>query len=422
MSVTKITGRFIEALRWADWLSRDRITAWGLMLLVAELLLSLFIALWQHGVFTRTVGPHSIDFLSFYAAGKLALTGAPQLAYDQAAHYLAEQHIAGTAAPYQFFFYPPVFLLLCAALAKLPYLASYVVFQLAGMIGFVLAMRPILRRSDWHWVLPVLAFPAVIWSIGLGQNAPLTAGLLACFTVLIDKRPIAAGLMLGLLCYKPHFGLLMPIALIAGQRWRTFFAAGATVVTVVLLSRLVYGWETWAAYLTAFGGSHNVYASGRIDYAKMISLFGGARLLGFDAAQAYAVQGVAAVAMACLLAVTWRHPVSQPVRNAMLLTTTLLAVPVALIYDQLLLIVAAGWLTREARATGYLPWERLCLIAIYPMALLAWPIGTAWHVPLGCAGPAVILLLCLRRSWSALAMRNRPAPISGGAQPAGAIP
>ena len=44
-------------------------------------------------------------------------------------------------------------------------------------------------------------------------------------SLLIDTRPRLAGLLLGLLCYKPHLALLAPVALVAGGHWRTFAAA-----------------------------------------------------------------------------------------------------------------------------------------------------------------------------------------------------
>src|SRR5207244_3647915 len=71
----------------------------------------------------------------------------------------------------------------------------------------------------------LLAFPMAFWNIGLGQNAFLTAGLFGMATLLIDRRPIVAGLLFGLLCYKPHFGLLIPGALAAGGYWPRFPAA-----------------------------------------------------------------------------------------------------------------------------------------------------------------------------------------------------
>ena len=404
-------SRPIDLLRHADWLTRPRVIAWGSVLLAEQLLLLVFLGLWQHGLFVAIAQPTSSDFVSFYAAGKLALAGTPALAYDQAAHHLAQAAATEAGAPYQFFFYPPVFLILCAGLAAMPYPLAFAVFEFVTLMLFVCAMRAVLRETGAAWIAPLLAFPPVFWTLGLGQNAFLTAALFAGFTVLSDRRPVPAGVLLGLLCYKPHFGLLAPMALLGGQRWRIMGAAAATVGTLVALSAGLFGWETWRAYLAAFAGSDAVYASGRIDYAGMITWFGGARLLGFPAGPAYGLQAVMAVLMAALTALIWRRVCSLPLRAASLLVATLLAVPMALLYDKLLALVAMGWLLREARSGGFLPWENTVLLATYPLALVTWSVGTAWHVPLGPWISFAVLVLCLRRVWRVLSVRKDAAAL-----------
>jgi alpha-1,2-mannosyltransferase len=398
--------RPIDLLRRADWLTRDRVVACSGVLFVLELLILVFLTLWQHGAFVAGVHSPASDFASFYAAGKLALAGTPQLAYDQAAHYLMQRQATGTDAPHQFFFYPPVYLLLCAPLAALPYLVAFAVFQVVTLMAFVGMMRSLLRWPGAAWLLPLLAFPAVFWTIGLGQNAFLNAALFGGFTLLLERRPLSAGLLLGCLCYKPHFGLLAPVALLAARKWRAF--GGAAVVAALLAgaSIALFGWDTWTAYLTAFSHSDQVYATGAIDFAGIVTPFGAARLLGVPSKVAYVVQAVVAVAMVALVAVVWLRNTSHAARAATLVLATLLAVPLALLYDQLLLLVAIGWLLREARQTGLLTWERIVLLAIYPLTLVSLPLGQSTHIPLGLLVTVAVLSLCLRRAWRPLRTRR----------------
>jgi alpha-1,2-mannosyltransferase len=392
-------SRLVSLLRQANWLTHKRVIAWGVVLLAQEVFLLLFIAVWLDG-FSGTVTPATAnDFVSFYAAGKLTLAGAPALAYNQAAHYLAEQQATAPGVPYIFFFYPPVFLFLCAGLAKLPYYLAYVIFQSTTLGVFVGVMRGILRENGWAWVLPMLAFPAVLWTIGQGQNAFLTATLFGAATLLIDRRPVTAGLLLGLLCYKPHFGLLVPVALASGRHWRAFITASLTTVVLIGLSIVLFGWGTWQAFFAAFAGSIDTYTSGRVALAGMITPFGGALLLGFDVQHAYVVQAVTTLSMVVLIALIWRRGVTGALRSASLLTATLLAIPLALVYDELLLLVAIAWIVREARAQGFLSWEKILLVAVYPLSLATWTLGRVWHVPLGPVIGFIILLLCLRRVW-----------------------
>jgi hypothetical protein len=82
--------------------------------------------------------PTSTDFVSFYAAGTLANSGTPFLAYDQAAHHIAEEHASQPGIIYNFFYYPPTFLLLCAVLARLPYLPAFIAFEIVTLGLYVL--------------------------------------------------------------------------------------------------------------------------------------------------------------------------------------------------------------------------------------------------------------------------------------------
>ena len=271
LAVNPRGGQWLRRLPWADWLNRDRILAWCGILLALEVLFLGFMVLWHHDAFFRIDPPTSTDFVSFYAAGKLALAGTPALAYDQTAHAAAEAAATAAGTRYRFFFYPPVYLLGCAPLALLPYLAGFVLFQAATLAAWLVVMRRILAVRGWAWCLPVLAFPSVFWTLGQGQNSFLTAALLGAMTLLLDRRPAAAGVALGMLCYKPHLALLAPVALAAGGRWRSFAAAAATVGALVGLSVALFGVQTWRDYLTAIAGSQAVYETGRINLAGFVT-------------------------------------------------------------------------------------------------------------------------------------------------------
>ena len=84
-------GTLLDGLRTGAWLGRRRIIAYGAILLVLELAGFAFLVAGTHGLIVPLDKPTTTDFVSFYAAGKLAAAGTPALAYDQAAHYAAEK-------------------------------------------------------------------------------------------------------------------------------------------------------------------------------------------------------------------------------------------------------------------------------------------------------------------------------------------
>ncbi len=397
-----------DLLRTGDWLDRRRVIGWSSVLLSLELLTFLFFVAGTHGWIVKLDKPATTDFVSFYAAGVLANGDHPALVYSQPDHYRAEQDVTAPGITYNFFFYPPVFLLVCSLLARLPYLAAYVVFQVVTILLYIFVIRQILRGAGWTWLVPVLACPSVLWTLGLGQNSFLTAAIFGAATLLLDRQPVLAGAAFGLLCYKPHFGLLLPIALAAGRRWTAFAAAGLAVAVLIGLSGLRFGWETWLAFLTTFAGSGAVFESGRIPFAGLVSVLAAARLAGLPIWLASIIQAGTTLAAACCVGLIWYRSHSAPVRFAALVAGTLLAVPVVLVYDLVLLTVAGCWLIRTGQQTGFLNWEKTALFAAFLVPIASRSIGLSLQIPIGPSAAMAVLALCLAR-----ANRERRAPARG---------
>ena len=94
------------------------------------------------------------------------------------------------------------------------------------------------------------------------------------------------------------------------------------------------------------------------------------------------------LAVAFLVAFVWRRGLPLPIRAATLAAATLVAVPVALIYDLMLAAVAAAWLVRDP--TGLAGWERVVLTALFVLSMTPPGLAETWHLP---AGPMVALAL-----------------------------
>ena len=399
-----ITGlRFVYALGAA--LDHDRVLTYCRVLLAVEIVVFLFLVAGTYGLIVPLAGPTSTDFVSFYAAGALADAGTPELAYDQAAHDAAEQRAAAPGIEYRFFYYPPVFLLLCAALARLPYLAAFLLFEATTLALCLIVMREILAERGWSAIMPVLAFPAAFWTLGLGQNSFLTAALFGAGTLWIDRRPILAGFCFGALCYKPHFALLVPLALLAGRRWRALAASLGSAAAVCLLSLIAFGWETWQGFVAAAAGSHAIYASGRINFGGLITPFGAVLLAGGTSNAAYVAQAAVTLGAGLLVVFVWRRRLPLPIRGATLAAATLVAVPVALIYDLMLAAVAAAWLVRDP--AGLAGWERVALTALFMISVFPPGLAEAWHIPAGPIVAMALLALIAARALGGLSSTGR---------------
>jgi alpha-1,2-mannosyltransferase len=353
------------------------------LLLAIEAVIFAFCVLGTHGLVTPLAKPTSTDFVSFYAAGRLADAGAPQLAYNHAAHYAAEERATQTGISYNYFYYPPPFLLLCAALARLPYLVAFIGFETITLVIYILTVQAILGKDGWQNLFPILAFPPILWTIGFGQNGLLTAGLFGAATLLIDRRPLAAGLLFGALIGKPHFAVLVPVALVAGGRWRAIAGALCSAASLCLLSLFAFGARTWLDFFAAAAASPNVYASGRIAFAGFVTPFGGAMQLGAGPTLAAILQAGASAVAAVVVGVVWRRNLPLPARAASLAAATLVTVPLALFYDLVLDGIAAAWLLRAGGEYRLPPPAQWLLAGLYFLCLNPRGLAVDWHLPIG---------------------------------------
>jgi Glycosyltransferase family 87 len=405
-SVGAAVDRWLRAAIGGAWLDRRRVTIGAAILLVLQLGGFLFIVAGTHGWIVPLSGPTTTDFVSFYAAGALADAGTPGLAYDHAAHLAAEERITGAGIQYQFFNYPPVFLLLCALLPMLPYLVAFVVFEVGTLVLYLLVATRILGDRSGTAFVVLLAFPMVFWNFGLGQNGFLTAGLFGAATLLIDRRPIVAGLLFGALCWKPQLGLLVPLALVAAGRWRAIAAAAGTVAALTLASLALFGAATWQAFLANAGTSPTIYQSGRILFEGMANTFGAARLLGAGVAPAYALQGLASLVAAGVVVVVWRRNLSLPTRATVLAAATVVAAPLALLYDLMIATIAAAWLIRDAASPAATAWEKMALAALFLMLLFGRMLGGDWHVPVYPLAAIALFAIAGARAWREMALQT----------------
>lgn len=369
-----------------NWLGRQHVLAFCGILLAIEIGVFSFLVAGTHGWIVPLAEPASTDFVSFYAAGSLTDAGKPELAYDQPAHRAAEERATEPGIQYRFFYYPPVFLLLCGVLAHLPYLPAFIIFEATSLALYLIVAQRILQQSDWGTLVALMAPPAVFWTLGLGQNAFLTAALFGAGTLLIDRRPVVAGLLLGALCYKPHFGLLVPAALIAGRHWRAIAAAGVSAAGLCALSLILLGWAPWHDFLAEAVGSHATYESGEVSFGGFVTPFGAVLSLGGSRSAAWAVQAAFTFFAGLLVVVVWRGRRPLPIRAAVLAAATLVAIPVALLYDLMLAAIAALWLSRDDSRLSVA--EKIVIAVLMLLSLDPRSLAETWHVP---AAPLVAI-------------------------------
>jgi hypothetical protein len=334
------------------------------------------------------------DFVSVWAAGRLVLEGHPAAVYDWRAHKLVEEAAVGHAfGGYFGWHYPPTFLFVAAALSLLTYATAYAVWVFGTFPVYLAAIRAIVGERIGY--LLAAAFPALLANFIVGQNGFLTAGLVSGALVLLPRRPIVAGLLLGLLTYKPHLGLLFPIALVAAGYWRAFFTAAMVAVLMAVAAWFAFGSDTWQAFFANIGHTSQAFLSdGWADWGKLQTAFGLTRMLGGGETLAWAVQGAVALVAAIAIALLWRSRAAYEIKAAALATGAMLATPYLYTYDLVVLAVPLAFLFRFGRVRGFLPHEMVG-IGVACLLVLIFPFVKA---PVGFAALLVAAALIARRA------------------------
>ena len=249
------------------------------------------------------------------------------------------------------------------------------------------------------WILAALAFPAVFVNLGHGQNGLLTAALFGGALVALPTRPWLAGLLFGLMAYKPQFGLVIPIALLAGRQWRAIAAAALTVAALAGVTTLLFGADTWLAFAATTDISRKVLLEqGAVGFEKLQSIFAAVRLLGGGVTLAYAVQTTGTLIAACTAAWIWRSPLDHGQKAAVLVIATLLASPHVLDYDLVALGVAIAFMTMLGLTRGFRPYEITLLAFAWIVPLVSRSIAGVTGVPLGLIAMLALYAIAMRRA------------------------
>jgi hypothetical protein len=311
----------------------------------------------------------AIDFVAFWAAAKLAISDQAAAAYDIAIVTKMQLTAVSSIGGQYTWAYPPSYFLLIVPLALFSYATAAYIWMFTTLALYLGGIRAILPR--WSAALAAAASPFALWTFYSGQNGFLTAALIAGILALLDRRPIAAGILLGLLTVKPQLGIAFPLILILTGRWRVFIAAALTAVILALASYLVFGAETWSAFLDAIQHQAGaVLDRGEVAFRKQQTVHALIRLFGSSDATAWAVHIAVALAALGFTAWLWLRPIDDRLKKAALAMTALLATPYLFIYDLPILSIPVVFLASLGIDRGFIPGERTAIAILMPVLLL----------------------------------------------------
>jgi hypothetical protein len=369
-------------------------------IVVSAVLLALYLATvtWQLP-FPRDLHGYVLgrDFLNFWAYGREVWSAEAGRFYDITQYNGALAALVGHDYPTQQWSYPPHLMLLMAPFGLLGYLPAYLLWTALGVAALWWAATQGMARS--RSIAGLLLAPAGLVCLVSGQNAFFAAALLVAVFRFMDARPLAAGILLGLLTVKPQLGMLFPLMLLMTGRWRVFAAAGVTTLALAAATAAIWGTDIWTTYLAEAVPlqEYVIRDPTRTTMGFMPTAYMNARLVGLSADAAYWLQtGVAALAVAAVVW-TFRRRRDPLLSYALLVTAGLTATPYLMSYD----LVVVVWLMLALAAAGQaLPRPLLLAVHFLPFLAIA---GEVFGLP----GSALVLPI-----FGMILLKNLASPVA----------
>ena len=331
------------------------------------------------------------DFINTWMGGRSFFTGGPAAWFDMHTYKAVIDRTLGVSYPQHYWSYPPDIVLFIWPFGLMPYLPAYIAWCAIGVALFLFASSRAVPRER---LVFLAVAPAIAVCVFFGQNGFYTAALLIGGLLCLDRRPLLAGVLFGILTIKPQLGLLLPVVLLLERRWLTIAAAVATTAALVGLTAMRFGWDVWIEFFHKIVPQQQLLTDhgGGLLFVVVGSVFYGARLVHVPENIAWLLQGiVSALAFAAVVWTYWRRR-DPALSLSLLVTATFLFTPYVLNYDMVALAFVAAFLRDRDDNTVADHW---LLIAVWTLPVAMMIVGVAF-VPLA---PIVLIAFACRLLW-----------------------
>jgi hypothetical protein len=331
-----------------------------------------------------------IDFGWMWLSGRFAVSGNSPQIFDYSTFSAAQIALFGHGncpfiTPYV---YPPTYLFFTYFLGFMPYLIAFGAWVLSTLFLYGTAVYTIIPRRAA--VIAAMSPFFVAVNADFGHNGYITAALVGFSLAFLERRPWLSGIFLGLLGYKPHMGVLFPLALLASRNWRAL--ASATLATVILGigAAFAFGPEGWASFLHTFLDRQSTLSPDAAVPLALHSVFGLLRWVETGAQVSWSGHLIVAAIVALTVWVVWAKPIPFSLKAAVLCIGSAMVPPYILFYDLCILSIAVAFLVRDGMSRGFLPGERTVILICFAALFLV-------QVPIGPIVCGTLLFLAVRR-------------------------
>lgn len=331
-----------------------------------------------------------VDFGWMWLSGRFAVSGDPAQIFDYSTFSAAQLALFGHnncpfITPYV---YPPTYLFVTYFLGFMPYLIAFGTWVLATLFLYGTAVYTIIPRRAA--VIAAMCPFCVAVNADFGHNGFITAALIGISLAFLERRPWLSGIFLGLLSYKPHIGVLFPLALLASRNWRTLASATAATVILGIAAVFAFGPEGWASFFHTLVDRQSTLSPDSAVPLALHSVFGLLGWLETSGPVSWGGHLIVAAIVALTVWVVWAKPIPFSLKAAVLCIGSAMVPPYILFYDLCILTIAAAFLVRDGMSRGFLPGERTVILICFAALFLV-------QVPIGPVVCAALFSLTVRR-------------------------
>ncbi len=317
------------------------------------------------------------DYIYFYVMGSLIAEGRADALYEPDAH-LAEGRRRidpqlNLYAPYTN--YGPQVAAAFAPLSRLTFGRSLAVFLILTALAYAASVCLVWRLTPalgpYGVLVAILAAgsPAFFTLIRYAQLSGLSLLLLSLALVaLVRDRRFLAGVVIGLMVFKPQLGVVIALVMILAGEWRVVAGAAVAASAELAAAWLVSGSNVMRQYVDVLVTLARDPSLVQIYPGEVHSLRGFVHLLTASPLVLSVASILAVVAAVWIGLRTWKSGAPVTMKWGVLVVLTVLASPHLLTYDLMLLtiplLVFADWAVAH-RDDPLQPWISRLLLLLY---------------------------------------------------------
>jgi hypothetical protein len=331
-----------------------------------------------------------IDFGWMWLSGRFAASGNSLQIFDYSTFSAAQTALFGHhncpfITPYV---YPPIYLFMTYFLGFMPYFTAFGAWVVATLFLYGTAVYTIIPRRAA--VIAALSPFFVAVNADFGHNGFVTAALVGFSLAFLERRPWLSGILLGLLSYKPHIGVLFPFALLASRNWRALASAAIATVILGVGAAFAFGSEGWVSFLHTLLDRRSTLSPDAAVPLALHSVFGLLRWVETSGRVSWGGHLIVAAIVAPTVWVVWAKTIPFSLKAAILCIGSAMVPPYILFYDLCILTIAVAFLVRDGMSRGFLPGERTVILICFAALFLV-------QVPIGPVVCATLIFLAGRR-------------------------